>query len=164
MTLRRSFRVVAMLSAAAMLALGGCAKKGAAAEGTMAPADTVAATPTLEAADGLGLGPDDLDALQAELGEVESELLAAGVSLPSAAQREPAGELEEQPEPSYDETDTGVANRCTRICDLAKNACNLQERICDLAERHAGEPRYAQVCERAEADCTRASTACDDCS
>lgn len=54
--------------------------------------------------------------------------------------------------------------RCQTICDLAASTCELEGRICDLAARHLNEPRYADLCRRAEEDCRVASEACQLCS
>lgn len=54
--------------------------------------------------------------------------------------------------------------RCQTICDLAASTCELEGRICDLAARHPNEPRYADLCRRAEDDCRVASEACQLCS
>ncbi len=58
----------------------------------------------------------------------------------------------------------GASNRCDELCDLAHATCDLEAKICDLAGRHAGEPRYAEVCTRAGDDCRAASEACNLCS
>lgn len=62
--------------------------------------------------------------------------------------------------------ETAVEQRggCTDLCELASATCDLEARICDLASRHLDEPRYAQVCQRAQNDCRAASDACNACS
>jgi len=58
---------------------------------------------------------------------------------------------------------TGVASRCTRICDIAESTCALAQQVCDLAARHPDKPRYAKACERAEQQCDVATEACETC-
>lgn len=57
-----------------------------------------------------------------------------------------------------------ASSRCDRICDLAGSTCELADRVCDLARGHEGDPRYAQACTRATAQCEAARAACDECS
>lgn len=54
--------------------------------------------------------------------------------------------------------------RCQTICDLSAATCDLEGKICDLAQRHSGDPRYADLCRRADEDCRLAAEACQRCS
>lgn len=54
-------------------------------------------------------------------------------------------------------------SRCARICALAEFSCALSQQVCELAEGHPDERRYGEVCERAQAQCEAASSACDAC-
>lgn len=71
---------------------------------------------------------------------------ADSADLSAAAEPEPAG------------------GRCQTICDLSSATCDLEARICDLAQRHAGDPRYGELCRRADDDCRVAADACQRCS
>lgn len=55
------------------------------------------------------------------------------------------------------------ATHCGELCDLAHATCDLEAKICDLAARHTEDPRYAEVCRRADDDCRAASAACNLC-
>ena len=57
-----------------------------------------------------------------------------------------------------------TTSACSVVCDLATTTCDLEQKICALAERHQDEPRYGQVCERAQSDCRVAKSACSRCS
>ncbi len=57
-----------------------------------------------------------------------------------------------------------VGANCKVICNLKAATCDLEQKICALAERHRDEPRYAEVCGRAQNDCRVATAACDACS
>jgi len=54
--------------------------------------------------------------------------------------------------------------RCQNICDLSAATCDLEGKICDLAARHADDPRYGELCRRADDDCRQAAEACQRCS
>lgn len=60
--------------------------------------------------------------------------------------------------------DAEPGGRCQTICDLADSTCDLESKICDLATRHPNEPRYADLCRRADEDCRLAAEACQLCS
>ncbi|PCC70823.1 hypothetical protein SAMN02745121_02711 [Nannocystis exedens] len=64
--------------------------------------------------------------------------------------------------PAADEN--APANRCQNICDLSAATCELEGKICDLASRHPGDPRYGDLCRRADDDCRLAAEACQRCS
>jgi len=66
-------------------------------------------------------------------------------------------------EPMAEEQDAN-RGRCAELCELATATCELEAKICDLAARHADEPRYGEVCRRADDDCRVASEACTVCS
>jgi hypothetical protein len=69
-----------------------------------------------------------------------------------------------KPDAEAKNADADASNRCGELCELADATCDLEAKICDLAARHAGEPRYAEVCRRASDDCRLASDACNVCS
>ncbi|MBL4687008.1 MAG: hypothetical protein JKY37_20600 [Nannocystaceae bacterium] len=54
-------------------------------------------------------------------------------------------------------------SRCARICALSEFSCALAQQVCELAAGHPDERRYGEVCERAQAQCEAASSACDAC-
>jgi hypothetical protein len=54
--------------------------------------------------------------------------------------------------------------RCMQVCDISAAICTLQDQICDLRQRHADDPRYQSVCDRAVADCQLSTEACHGCS
>ncbi|MDC0718468.1 hypothetical protein [Nannocystis bainbridge] len=56
------------------------------------------------------------------------------------------------------------AGRCQNICDLSASTCELESKICDLAAKHADDPRYGDLCRRADEDCRQAAEACQRCS
>ncbi|MCY0988469.1 hypothetical protein OV203_15160 [Nannocystis sp. ILAH1] len=60
--------------------------------------------------------------------------------------------------------DEAPSNRCQSICDLSAATCELEGKICDLATRHPGDPRYGDLCRRADDDCRLAAEACQRCS
>lgn len=53
--------------------------------------------------------------------------------------------------------------QCERICSIAEAICGLADSICGLADEHTDEPRYAESCTTAKADCEHANEACDAC-
>lgn len=59
--------------------------------------------------------------------------------------------------------DTDEAGQCERICSIAETICGLADSICALADDHTDDPRYAESCTRATADCEHANEACDAC-
>ena len=156
----------------------GCAKNAAtAAPDAAAASDEMGAAeaPTEEAADDDGAdtermlaGPEDFES---ELGELETQLRAAGVSLEGvAAGGAVGGDAAGQPTPAGDtrapgkaESKRKVGGSCQRVCDLAQAMCALESRICDMAGRHEDEPRYATACDRAAGHCQVASEACSGC-
>ncbi|MFZ6183218.1 hypothetical protein [Nannocystis pusilla] len=60
--------------------------------------------------------------------------------------------------------DEALSNRCQNICDLSAATCELEGKICDLATRHPDDPRYGDLCRRADDDCRQAAEACQRCS
>ncbi|MFY0537353.1 hypothetical protein [Nannocystis pusilla] len=60
--------------------------------------------------------------------------------------------------------DEASSNRCQSICDLSAATCELEGKICDLATRHPDDPRYGDLCRRADDDCRLAAEACQRCS
>ncbi|WAS93801.1 hypothetical protein [Nannocystis punicea] len=60
--------------------------------------------------------------------------------------------------------DEAPTNRCQNICDLSAATCELEGKICDLAARHSEDPRYGDLCRRADDDCRQAAEACQRCS
>lgn len=60
--------------------------------------------------------------------------------------------------------DEATGNRCQNICDLSAATCELEGKICDLATRHPEDPRYGDLCRRADDDCRQAAEACQRCS
>jgi len=98
----------------------------------------------------------------------------AGATAPTStpvAGKTPAPAAEKRPAAGRKDADAAAASeleqqggRCQTICDLAASTCELEGRICDLAVRHPNEPRYADLCRRAEDDCRVASEACQLCS
>lgn len=141
----------------AAVLLGGCAGKSGA---SRRPADRAvnqeaagAAAPA-DAGDAAMDGDDDefadkdLDTLDAELTEYESELATLEKKRDFSAT--PASE-------------EAAADRCTRVCTLKSAVCSLEEKICGLADEHEGEPRYQEVCTRARTQCETATAACSDC-
>lgn len=60
--------------------------------------------------------------------------------------------------------DEAPSNRCQNICDLSAATCELEGKICDLATRHPEDPRYGDLCRRADDDCRQAAEACQRCS
>jgi hypothetical protein len=85
---------------------------------------------------------------------------AAGMTRPKEAEAEPTAGTSKR-KAAKTEAEGG---RCVDLCDLASATCELESKICDLASRHTDEPRYAEVCLRAEDDCRLASEACTRCS
>ena len=77
-----------------------------------------------------------------------------GVSRPAEPKRAAAEEQD----------DDGDRGHCAELCELASATCELEAKICDLAARHTDDPRYAEVCRRADDDCRVASEACTLCS
>ena len=71
---------------------------------------------------------------------------------------------EPKPVAAEEQDDEGNRGRCAELCDLAHATCELEAKICDLAARHTDDPRYAEVCRRADDDCRVASEACILCS
>ena len=63
-----------------------------------------------------------------------------------------------------EEQDEGHRAHCAELCDLAHATCELEAKICELAARHTDDPRYGEVCRRADEDCRVASEACNLCS
>ncbi|MDC0718467.1 hypothetical protein [Nannocystis bainbridge] len=160
--------------ALAGLALTACAKK----------ADTESAPP--ETAADVAAGPEDIDALEAQLAAREDQLRALGAPPPEmrmeAAKRAEhedgdalagAGDAKTKteaqtahgPAPSSAPTQPGTSpRRCESVCDITTSICQLRDHICDLAPRHDDEPRYQRACERATTDCEFATEACHACS
>lgn len=107
------------------------------------------ATETAAPADGGGATqhePRTLESLESELAERNAEL-HADTSATAAATTADADE----------------GTRCERACSIKTTICSLADSICGLANEHPDEARYLEACERAHADCERASEACDGC-
>ena len=84
---------------------------------------------------------------------------------PGRAQGGAAGKPAEPKPVAAEEQDDEVGRgRCAELCDLAQATCELEAKICDLAARHTDDPRYGEVCRRADDDCRVASEACNLCS
>jgi hypothetical protein len=149
------------------LLVAGCGKK---APSTEAPADSAAAD--APAAESMEPGVDDhgpghilddgLSRYAIELEGYEDALLSAGLELPGAVAQARADEGKASV-PAADGGGDAEGARCERICELATNICGLRDHICELADEHRNELRYAQICERAELDCQRATAACEGC-
>lgn len=60
--------------------------------------------------------------------------------------------------------DEAPGSRCQSICDLSAATCELEGKICELATRHPDDPRYGDLCRRADDDCRQAAEACQRCS
>ncbi len=109
-----------------------------------------------------------LEELTADLDRLEAELRGEGVRLRTYRKAGKHKSHARRPSPPKKASpgagvSTNADEPCARICAIATTVCGLRERICALADEHQDEPRYAAACERAAADCTRASEACDDC-
>jgi hypothetical protein len=146
---RRALSVTVVVLVAAAAAHG-CAKKAPA---TAAPAGDATGLKRADAAaepeavtEGL---PDDIDAIETRLVELEDQLHGQGLRLFND---------DDEAEPARE-----AGASCDRVCQLAETICDLEGKICDLAERHDGEQRYADACERAEKHCETATAACRDC-
>ena len=159
----RRLRVVMALVVGALAVA--CKKDGQ--SGTATP-DAMGTSPGGGVSDPLA-GPEQ--ALRANA----DELRAMGVVLDGddgggAVPASPEPEPEPEPEPDDDEEPAKpkpepvtAATHCDAVCQLADTACELRTQICDLAQDHVGESRYEAACWRATDQCTRASTACDQC-
>lgn len=112
--------------------------------------DPETATPSDAASAGDAAPPSgaSLESLEHELAQRNGELSQAT----DAKQAAMAGS-----------TEGADVDHCERICSIAKSICGLADSICALADEHGGEPRYAESCTRATADCERANEACDAC-
>ncbi len=71
---------------------------------------------------------------------------------------------EAKPVAAQEPDDDNNRGRCAELCELAQATCELEAKICDLAARHTDDPRYAEVCRRADEDCRVGSEACTLCS
>ncbi len=145
----------------ALVLLAACAHKSGAAPGE---------------ASGGAAAPDSarLADLEASLAREEDRLRGAGVPMPAMeskdmsleaapqAEASAAAPVAAQAEEQHSRRDLG-GRRCRNVCDLSAAICDLQAQICGLRERHADEPRYRDVCERATSDCRVATEACDAC-
>lgn len=143
------------LAMAGALVLGACAHKSAARSGADQGVAAEAAMPGGAGMaegqdDGLAEEDDDIEALGAKLDEYATELSTLDERSYAAT---PAG----------DDASAVSSDRCTRVCELKAAVCSLEERVCGLAEEHEGEPRYAEVCERARTQCEMATEACSNC-
>lgn len=67
-------------------------------------------------------------------------------------------------EPPTETEAAAAGGRCQTICDLSSATCELEGKICDLAARHPDDPRYGELCRRADDDCRIAAEACQRCS
>lgn len=105
-----------------------------------------------------GAGPSPAPAPRQDLGG------SAGDASRRAESRPKAKAPESDDEAFAARTDDADRGRCVELCDLADSTCDLEGKICDLASRHPGDPRYAEVCRRADADCRIAAEACTVCS
>jgi len=151
---------VAMALVVGALAVA-CKKDGQ--SGTATP-DAMGTSPGAAEGDPLA-GPEQ--ALRANA----DELRAIGVVLDGdddggavPATPEPAPEPDDDEEPAKPKPEpVTAATRCDAVCQLADTACELRTQICDLAQDHVGESRYEAACWRATDQCTRASTACEEC-
>ena len=145
-----------------MLLMAACAKQSPASE-TAPPASA-------------GAAPDELEGLEQQLAQRESQLQAIGVA-PKRATRdakissgddaaadaipaEPAPNTAVAPSAEASRSQTG---RCEQVCELATAICELEGQICGLLPRHPGEARYQAACDRAGADCRLATEACHAC-
>ena len=147
-------RPIRLPLAVMLLALAGCASKGA--KSSM-PTDSMMPAP---------LKTTEADGYEGQLRDYESQLRAAGVELGDKRAEEGAVSQDGVTEPEGAGA-TPMANdegdRCQRVCDLADAICDLKDQVCDLAARHPDEPHYGQVCERATEDCEVATNACEGC-
>jgi hypothetical protein len=113
---------------------------------------TVGAEAAGEAAAGPAGGGDAMDDLAAA---DEAELAEEEAPAPEAAPADADG--------AYRPSRRDERDRCEDLCGLSESICELEVRICELSESHAGEPVYADACERAIDDCEVAGDACDTC-
>lgn len=140
----------------------GCAKKSPA-EATAPPASA-------------GAAADELEGLEQQLAQRESQLQAIGVGPDPSARDEKissggdatADAAPSEPAPSAAvapsaEAARSQAGRCEQVCELATAICELESQICGLLPRHPGEARYQAACDRAGADCRLATEACHAC-
>lgn len=97
-------------------------------------------------------GGDEPSALAARLRAAQAELRAVQ-----------AGEGPTDAPVATSESGREPLTRCERIEAIALRICELRDHVCGLAQEHEDEPRYAQVCNEAEASCAEATTVAQDC-
>ncbi|PRQ05266.1 hypothetical protein ENSA5_03850 [Enhygromyxa salina] len=176
MSVLGSSRLGFVLVAAACVTATGCKKSG---EGATSPDVEVAEVAEASSQDPLA----ELDALEGRMVELGLPVARAKAAAEPPAEASPddafvtEGEAEGadlpvgEPGPAGVATDASVAqaprrdegDRCMDLCGLSESICELEVRICTLSESHAGDPIYADACERAVDDCATAGDACDRC-
>jgi len=152
---------ISLMVLLAAVGASACAKKNAPSASAPPSADAAgadewsAAEPEGDAGAALdGEAPRDyaqtLPDYEAELDRLEGELASAGVEIPGVEAGDGA-------------TPASDGDRCTRVCGLADAICDLEANICRLASEHEDDERYTNACARAQTDCERAESACEEC-